>query len=204
MCDELIQILWMTIIFGFITLGAIFVLEKNVKHTDLGIMAKRWRVNIAEFLTIFLLFGSIILIFVIKKIDIYFIYVIIFAGLQTLYVFFIFEYALFYKEKFNLSLNKKLFHFIFFIIILFAWLLNTIYIDVSLTFKGKYLGTKIFTKDSIYISDKSSFFIGKTEKFYFIRNRRSSTLVIPEKEVIKFDLKINRIKASMLYSKQLF
>ena len=62
--------------------------------------------------------------------------------------------------------------------------------DCVATEQGEYAGTKIYTKDSTYISDSSHFYIGKTQNYYFIHNKDSSTLVIPEREVTKFDLKI--------------
>lgn len=57
---------------------------------------------------------------------------------------------------------------------------------------GKYIGTKIYTNDSTYVSDSTHFFIGKTENFYFIHNKdKKSTLVIPEREVSKFELQVH-------------
>lgn len=57
---------------------------------------------------------------------------------------------------------------------------------------GKYIGTKIFTEDSTYISDINHFYVGKTESFYFIYNKEAKTsLAIPEREVFKFEMKKN-------------
>ena len=51
------------------------------------------------------------------------------------------------------------------------------------------ISTKIYTNDSTYISESSNYFIGKTEKYYFIYNKdKKSSLVIPEREVSKFEL----------------
>jgi uncharacterized membrane protein len=56
--------------------------------------------------------------------------------------------------------------------------------------KGKYVGTKIFTGDSTYVSDSAHYFIGKTEKFVFIYNvSDSSTDILPADKVEKIQLK---------------
>ena len=58
--------------------------------------------------------------------------------------------------------------------------------------KGEYTGTKIYTKDSTYVSDSTHFYIGKTTNFYFIYNKdRKSSTIIPEREVNRFELKEN-------------
>jgi hypothetical protein len=55
---------------------------------------------------------------------------------------------------------------------------------------GNFIGTTIVTKDSTYISDRTHYYIGKTEKYYFIFNKdKKTTLIIPEREVLKFELK---------------
>ena len=66
--------------------------------------------------------------------------------------------------------------------------------DANYSENGKYLGTKIYTKDSTYISDSTHFYIGKTTDFYFIYNKdRKSATIIPEREVLKFELKESKI-----------
>ena len=55
---------------------------------------------------------------------------------------------------------------------------------------GKYIGTRITTADSTYISDSLHFYVGRTNNFTFIYNKAdSSTAVLPNSEIKKFVLK---------------
>jgi len=79
-------------------------------------------------------------------------------------------------------------------LIAFFLCIGTLYTMVLLEEKrinnGYYTGTTIFSKDSTYVSDAQHYYIGKTENYYFIYNQKQkSTLVIPEREVLKFELK---------------
>ncbi len=57
--------------------------------------------------------------------------------------------------------------------------------------KGLYNGTKIYTTDSIYTSTGNSYFIGKTENYIFIYNKKDSTTsIIPSELVTKMVLKV--------------
>ena len=62
--------------------------------------------------------------------------------------------------------------------------------DIRFVLNHKYLGTKIVTKDTTYISDSTSFFIGKTDKFLFFYSMKdSSTTILPTESIIKIFLK---------------
>lgn len=55
---------------------------------------------------------------------------------------------------------------------------------------GKYDGTIIKTEDSSYVSNRESFFIGKSEKYVFIYNTKdTSTLVIPTESIKQMRIK---------------
>lgn len=55
---------------------------------------------------------------------------------------------------------------------------------------GKYKGTIIKTADTTYFSNDTSFFIGKTERYFFIYNvKDESTDIIPSELVIKVKLR---------------
>ncbi len=56
--------------------------------------------------------------------------------------------------------------------------------------KGKYKGTIIITADSTYISTDSSYFIGKTENYVFVFNKKDTTTsIIPSELITKMILK---------------
>ena len=86
-------------------------------------------------------------------------------------------------------LNKNFFQLAYNIAFFLFLLICLTALDCIGTEKGQYVGTKIYTKDSTYVSDKNHFYIGKTQNYYFIYNKDNSTLVIPEREVTKFELK---------------
>jgi len=95
-----------------------------------------------------------------------------------------FRYFIFHGSKFK----PKYFHLVFTLLLL-GWLLQWFTLrDISKVRYGYYMGTKIYTKDSTYISDSSHYYIGKTQNYYFIHNRDNTNMIIPEREVLKFDL----------------
>jgi hypothetical protein len=111
---------------------------------------------------------------------------------------FIFSYPIMYVEFpiLYFRMYKKAFQIwklkVFYYLICVVFFINqSVLKETYDTNKGKYNGTQIFTKDSIYISDKSNHFIGKTEKYFFIHNKDNSMLILPERDVIKFNLKVN-------------
>lgn len=67
--------------------------------------------------------------------------------------------------------------------------------EINSVRKGKYSGTIIQTKDSTYISSKTNYFIGKTDKFAFMYNSNDSTsTIIPMAEVKTIKFKYNIVK----------
>ncbi len=62
--------------------------------------------------------------------------------------------------------------------------------DINLVEGGKYKGTIITTSDTTYISNDSTYFIGKTEKYVFVyKVKDSGTLVIPTESVKQMFIK---------------
>lgn len=85
--------------------------------------------------------------------------------------------------------SLKAFQFIYFSIGVFVTFTLLTAGSIHGVNKGAYTGTKIYTKDSTYVSDSIHFYIGKTTNYYFIYNKdKKSTLVLPEREVSKFEL----------------
>jgi len=114
-----------------------------------------------------------------------------FSGIYPI-IFFLINYI--YKKEKKRPLNKNLFNLAYFSILFFAVINNFAYFDAQKAEKGIYTGTKIYTKDSTYVSDSTHFYIGKTTNYYFIYNKdKKSTLVLPEREVSKFELHWNLI-----------
>jgi len=99
------------------------------------------------------------------------------------------ETAILFK-KMGKKLNHKLFHGVSLILVFFIFFFNFTFIEIQATDKGKYFGTKIYTKDSTYTSDSEHYYIGKTTSYYFIYNKgKNSTTIIPEREVLRCELK---------------
>lgn len=84
---------------------------------------------------------------------------------------------------------SSFFVFIFFLTIISSILLKVSYEIVAVE-KGKFKGTIVATQDSTYISNKTNYFIGKTEKYVFIYNANDTTTsVIPTESITKFIIK---------------
>lgn len=77
---------------------------------------------------------------------------------------------------------------------LFACVFLTLFIlltvsSVDSVERGKFIGTKIITADSTYISDKNSFFIGQSSSYVFIYNKNEKyTTILPIAEIKKIEL----------------
>lgn len=64
---------------------------------------------------------------------------------------------------------------------------------------GRYTGTRIVTKDSTYISDSNSFYIGQTSKYVFIFSKNDSfSTILPVEKIDKIILKTNIVKSQFL------
>lgn len=81
--------------------------------------------------------------------------------------------------------SVKKFYSIFFLISITLALIGTTAFEIDDVDEGKYKGTIIKTSDSTYISTDSSFFIGKTEKYIFVFNKKDSTTSIIPTESVK-------------------
>jgi len=95
------------------------------------------------------------------------------------------EYETLTKKK----INKYSALSILTIVICLSIVADVSFSDIQGVERGKYSGTKIFTNNGVYISDSSHYYIGKTVNYYFFHYKDSSTIVIPEREVIKFELR---------------
>jgi lysylphosphatidylglycerol synthetase-like protein (DUF2156 family) len=84
--------------------------------------------------------------------------------------------------------GKGFFGFSFGIMIFMLTLVTTL--DIRSVQNGRYKGTVIETEKETYISNDTSYFIGKTKDFVFIyRPRDFSTIIIPSNEIIRIILK---------------
>lgn len=53
-------------------------------------------------------------------------------------------------------------------------------------YNGRYIGTIIKTKDTVYISDSTTFYVGKTKEYSFLYNKKkNSAIIIPNGEIEK-------------------
>ena len=69
------------------------------------------------------------------------------------------------------------------------------FIQSKITQNGEYVGTTIYTKDSVYVSNLTHYYIGKTSTCYFIYNKdKNSATIIPERDVTRFEIKENPIR----------
>jgi hypothetical protein len=76
--------------------------------------------------------------------------------------------------------------------ILFFWL--HVGEEISKVKNGMYSGTKIYTSDSTFSSDKNSYFIGQTSRYvFFYRAVEETTTIISIDEVKRIDLKENDV-----------
>jgi len=65
--------------------------------------------------------------------------------------------------------------------------------EVEQTENGKYKGTIIKTTDNTYLSIETSFFVGKTEKYLFIFNKKdTTTFILPAESVKSILIKENK------------
>ena len=78
---------------------------------------------------------------------------------------------------------------IFFVLILLYFSTYKTLRDISNSNSGKYTGTRIYTDDTVYVSNDSSFYIGKTAKYVFIHDViKSVNAIIPTEKIKKIIL----------------
>lgn len=187
-CNQLLAIIILTLFHAIIT--HIFALDANqrgVAALEGRMSTNRWKIFRGEIIGFF--FNILYILFlVLNKYDKFLYIGAISMAICLIYPIIIFETKLrfqrlgkpFYAQDFNAIMLSILLVFLLFTVTL---------IDIDRSEKGRYLGTVIKTKDSTYVSDSSHFFIGKTEKFWFIKNRTTkSTVVIPDAEIIKSEI----------------
>jgi hypothetical protein len=63
--------------------------------------------------------------------------------------------------------------------------------DIQETEKGKYVGTKVITEDSTYISTNNNYYIGQTSNYVFIFNKKQNqSTIIPVSNIKRIELLI--------------
>lgn len=188
---ELIVIVIITL---FITFQA-YVYLHDAKNRINGALSgthtrNRWRLFRGELIVSFLLIAAIIMDFIKNGETVSILW---FTALLVfnLYPIFFFETKLKFQTL-NRTFNPLSFNIILISILVIISLSVMTYMAIKSSEKGQFIGTIIQTKDSTYISDTTHYFIGKTEKFYFIHNQnKKSTLVIPETEVVNAEIHHN-------------
>jgi hypothetical protein len=71
--------------------------------------------------------------------------------------------------------------------------------EISEVENGRYTGTRIVTKDSTYISDSNSFYVGQTSKYVFIFSKKDSlSTILPVEKIDKIIFKTNVVKSHFL------
>lgn len=132
-----------------------------------------------------------------------------FCFVLFIWCFYAFIVIRFESYLFTQLTKLRIFQFIFFSLLFIFLIYRLTNQSIKNVDKGNYVGTTIYTKDSTYVSDKTHYYIGKTDKFYFVYDKiKKSTLVIPEKEVLKFDLKggipLYNLKSMVLNDSSIF
>ena len=187
-CTQLIYIIVGTI---FIALNFYLHASGAKPRIDSAIEKKygySWKFLKAELLISCIALGLIISILIFNR-QKNFLYSLIWLIVYQFYIVIIFIVRLIF-QKIQLPFNPSYFNTIVLSIVLVVMLWYVTDNDIKKCEKGRFFGTVITTKDSTYISDSSHFFIGKTEKFWFIKNRiTQSTMVIPDAEIIKSEIK---------------
>jgi len=88
------------------------------------------------------------------------------------------------------TMSKKLFTIITVIIVGIFVICSLTIKEADSTYKGFYLGTEIKTSDTLYISTKDNYYIGKTKSYIFMKNSNTNSItIIPSSEVKRFVLR---------------
>lgn len=137
---------------------------------------------------VFLLIGVICLIYLLTSPQFYFVKIAILINVAFLLLCVI----LFFLRKYYLAIFPSFLERLLFLCIFFTFLATTYQLNFEIVKieTGKYTGTHIRTANIDHTSSALSFYIGKTEKYVFIYNKKdSSTDIIPTDDIIEFKLK---------------
>jgi hypothetical protein len=167
-------------------------LDRSLSEEDMAIIKEREikeskieRKSKIGFRIILLSFAAIALYYLISTHD-YVSTISMSAVLGLLFVLFI----VFDVSKYSTS-PKVFFGFIICVSIFFIVFFSAI--EVRTVQRGKYRGTKIITADTTYISNDTSYFIGKTDQYLFIYNTKdTSTSMIPIESIKKIIFKTRK------------
>lgn len=106
----------------------------------------------------------------------------------------LFYFPVFFLDK-TLKIDRKLGEIKTLFVVYFCsfYIVLISVFEISKVEKGFYTGTQIVTQDSTYLSTSHSYFIGKTENYVFIHNKKeSNVLILPAESIKKIILKSNR------------
>lgn len=73
----------------------------------------------------------------------------------------------------------------FYILLLFFCIVCKTGLDIDAVDNGRFKNTIIRTTDTTYISSDTSYFIGKTDKYYFVYNTKDTTTIVIPSETVK-------------------
>lgn len=112
-----------------------------------------------------------------------------FIGFSTVSVVYIVLFKMMDLD-YNIEIKNNLLLIFFCLLLYYSMFCSTAFELINVEDEGKYNGTLIRTADKEYISTDSSFFIGKTEKYVFVYDKKDkSTDIIPTESIKYFKLK---------------
>lgn len=145
-----------------------------------------------EFLIIVILLSTIAVLVVNEIILVQQAFIALCISISVIIIFTILSWFSIFSKMIIASNNKWL---VLFISSFISVVLIAVDVEVKTINSGKYTGTYIKTPTKEHTSSDSSFFIGKTERYVFIYNKKTkSTEIIPTDDIIAFNLKVNRRK----------
>lgn len=186
--DDLLAITVGIIIFIFHAILLSKIEKKQIKITPNHLKNKEPKEPSARetnWIKIFSITGIIIMICLIyfyffsdtKRVSYISLFVLLIAALFTL----VLHFTDTPNGKFNFTASISMVIFVFIIIYIFLSTLN----KAESAERGLYIGTVIKTQDSCYISTDTSFYIGRTNNYLFILNKRKKNLtILPSDNVI--------------------
>jgi hypothetical protein len=98
----------------------------------------------------------------------------------------------FIKEFFEM--NKEFSFFLLFLASTLIHVVNTTSRELKSVINGKYDGTKIVTNDTTYISSKSCYYIGQTDKYLFMYQPPKLCIILPTSTIKQIDFYIDKEK----------
>lgn len=91
-----------------------------------------------------------------------------------------------------LEMNKEFSFFLLFLALTLLHVTITTSKELKLVINGKYDGTKIVTNDTTYISSKSCYYIGQTDKYLFMYQPPKRCIILPTSTIKQIDFYIDK------------